>query len=193
MGPLCSANGMERSSAGCLCREFGEEKRVAQMAVLFCPRCRCEYLARVSECADCGVALVPEHALEAATQDELPDLSELQCIRAASVGWAQGLSLRLSEAGISHRIEAAAEEGAESVRGEPGATLPYGVWVRDADLPAARQVDEDFLRSQIPDLPEELSDAEPAGDDQCPACGTAVSASAEECPDCGLVLVIAGD
>ena len=39
--------------------------------VLFCPRCRCEYFGRVVECADCGVALVPEHALAASQPGEL--------------------------------------------------------------------------------------------------------------------------
>ena len=164
---------------------------MAFTAALYCPRCRCEYLGGVLECADCGVALVPEHSLEAAGRDELPPIAELSCVRAASVGWAQGLSLRLSAAGISHRIEAVPQktEG-ESVRGEPDALLPYGVWVRETDLPTAREVDEDFLRSQIPDLPEDLSAQEFGGDEQCPACGMAVSRDAEECPDCGLVLVI---
>ena len=170
------------------------ETRVALTNVLFCPRCRCEYFGRVVECADCGVALVPEHALAASQPGELPPVSELTCVRASAVGWAQGLSLRLSEAGIAHRIEAVPDEGgSESVRGEPDALLPYGVWVREEELAAAREVDEDFLRSQIPDLPEDLSAQEAVGDDQCPACGMAVSSDTEECPDCGLVLVVGGE
>jgi len=172
----------------------GRYGRVAFTGALFCPRCRCEYLGSVLECADCGVQLVSEHALEQVQHDTLPPIQELACIRAASVGWAQGLSRLLSRAGISHRIEAVPQDGeGESVRGEPDALLPYGVWVLEADLPAAREVDEAFLRSQIPDLPHDLPGPEPAGDEQCPACGTAVSSDVEECPDCGLVLVIAGD
>ncbi|NRA07664.1 MAG: hypothetical protein HRU02_05845 [Myxococcales bacterium] len=167
---------------------------MAFTGALFCPRCRCEYLRNVLECADCGVELVPEYSLEALGREEMPPIAELTCIRSASVGWAQALSQRLSEAGISHRIEAVPDEArGESVRGEPDALLPYGVWVREADLPAAREVDENFLRSQIPDLPEDLSAHEPAGDEQCPACGTAVSPNAQECSDCGLVLVIGED
>jgi len=167
---------------------------VAFTGALFCPRCRCEYLGGVLECSDCGVELVSEYALEQVQAEELPPISELACVRAASVGWAQGLSRLLSSTGIAHRIEAVPEnEEAESVRGEPGGLLPYGVWVREADLPAAREVDEAYLRSQIPDLPEDLSGPEPGGEEQCPACGTAVASDAEECPDCGLVLVIAGD
>ena len=142
-------------------------------------------------CADCGVELVPEHSLESLGRDEMPGIAELTCIRAASVSWAQALSQQLSKAGISHRIEAVPDEAeGEGVRGEPDAVLPYGVWVLEADLPAAREVDENFLRSQIPDLPEDLSAHEPVGDEQCPACGTAVSQNARECADCGLVLVI---
>ena len=164
---------------------------MAFTSALFCPRCRCEYLGNVLECADCGVELVPEHSLEALGRAEMPPIAELTCIRSASVGWAQALSQQLSKAGISHRIEAVPDEAeGEGVRGEPDALLPYGVWVLEADLPAAREVDENFLRSQIPDLPEDLSAHEPAGDEQCPACGTAVSQDAQECSDCGLVLVI---
>ena len=164
---------------------------MAFTGALFCPRCRCEYLRNVLECADCGVELVPEYSLEALGREEMPPIAELTCIRSASVGWAQALSQRLSEAGISHRIEAVPDEArGESVRGEPDALLPYGVWVLEADLPAAREVDENFLRSQIPDLPEDLSADALAGEGQCPACGTAVSQDAHECSDCGLVLVI---
>ena len=182
---------MGRSSAGFAAPRNGRSSEVAFTGALFCPRCRCEYLGSVLVCADCGVELVPEHSLESLGRDEMPGIADLTCVRAASVSWAQALSQRLAKAGISHRIEAVPDEAeGEGVRGEPDALLPYGVWVLEADLPAAREVDEDFLRSQIPDLPEDLSAHAPAGEDQCPACGTAVSQDAQECPDCGLVLVI---
>lgn len=164
---------------------------VAYGEALVCPRCRAEYLVGVLECADCGTQLVSEHGLERVGYEEIPPVSALSCVRAASVGWARGLSLQLSQAGIPHRLEAVSEEGQEeNVRGEPDALLPYGVWVLEADLLAAREVDENFLRSQIPDLPEDLGAAEMTGDDACPACGTAVAPEVQECPDCGLVLII---
>ena len=121
----------------------------------------------------------------------MPPTSELSCVRAASMGWAQGLSERLAEAGISHRIEAVrdeADDDDETLREQPNALHPYGVWVLEADLERARGIDDEFLRGQIPDLPTESPDIE-AADDCCPACGGEVPENASECPGCGLVIL----
>lgn len=155
---------------------------------VFCPECHAEYLWNATVCADCGVALVPESALGSAGQAvrDLPPVSELVCIRAAAVGWCRMLSERLIEAGISHRIEVAVDDREDDAGRRPSGTLPYGVYVRPEDEAAAVRVDAAFMRSQIPDLPDE----EASGDGgSCPACGESVSADAEECPECGLALV----
>lgn len=155
---------------------------------LVCPRCEGEYLPSARECSECGIALVPASRLAAAAAAEaMPPAAELVCVRAASVGWARALSEELSAAGISHRIEAAADDGDEegSAR-QPGVNLPYGLYVREADLEAALAIDARFMQSQIPDMPVE---AEPVDDESCPACGDPVSASDEECPGCGLALL----
>ncbi len=159
---------------------------------VFCPECRGEYLASALECVDCGVPLVPAHELGASAADALPPASELTCIRAASVGWAQALSERLARSGISHRIQAVGDdEEDDSVRRQPSHRLPYGVYVRPEDAEAAAAIDEAFFREQIPDLPEEheLSGA-PEAADGCPACGEPASPDAAECPSCGLALAV---
>lgn len=162
------------------------EDRVST-SMLYCPQCESEFLASASECVDCGVALVAD--LAAAVHDQMPPTSELSLVRAASVGWAQALSERLAEAGISHRIEAVGgDDEDETLREQPSVLLPYGVWVLEADLSRARGIDEEFLRGQIPDLPAQGSDLE-HGDDRCPACGEELSPSASECPGCGLALL----
>jgi hypothetical protein len=159
---------------------------------VFCPECRGEYLASARECVDCGVPLVSAHELGSCATEALPPASELTCIRAASVGWAQALSERLAHSGISHRIEAVGDdEEGESVRRQPSHRLPYGVYVRSADVAAATAIDEAFFREQIPDLPEGhgVSGA-PEVPEGCPACGEPAESDAAECPSCGLVLAV---
>lgn len=154
---------------------------------VFCPECRSEYVPSATRCVECDVALVAEHALGEHRPDELPPISELVCVRASAVGWAQALSERLAEAGISHRIEATSDDEDEGSVRRPGANLPYGVYVRREDVEAAAAVDAEYMQSQIPDMPDAT-----AGDvdaESCPACGAATGADANECSDCGLALL----
>lgn len=151
---------------------------------VYCPECGAEYLWSATTCAECDVALVPESALGSRAVSELPPVAELVCIRAAAVGWCQQLSERLVEAGISHRIEVASGDEHEGAARRPGATLPYGVYVRREDAAAAARVDAAFMRQQIPDLPDDFG----AETGACPGCGATAAPDAEECPECGLAL-----
>ena len=156
-------------------------------APVFCPRCGEEYLASTTECVDCGVPLVAESQLGSHAPGEMPPVSELVMVRASSVGWARNLSRLLADAGISHRIEAAGGDDEDDlVKRRPNAQLPFGVYVHPQDEAAALAIDEAHLRSEIPDLPDEMDAAADA--DTCPACGTAVSPASTECSECGLVL-----
>jgi predicted amidophosphoribosyltransferase len=145
-----------------------------------CPECRVEYLHTALECSDCHVALVAPGELPA-REERLADLRALTPIRVESGGWISRLAARLEEKRIPHRVEAAeARPGRHS-----GAQ--YALFVRAEDAEAARAVDSEILRQELPEL-SELPDATqaPVSDDACPACGSAVSADAAECPDCGL-------
>jgi hypothetical protein len=117
--------------------------------------------------------------------DELPPVAELACLRAATLAFVQGLSAQLAQAGISHRIEASSEEGEQVAPRRPGANLPYGIYVRHADVAVALEVDRDYMRQMIPDL---AHAPESTGDEACPACGTPLAPDAAECSDCGLTL-----
>jgi hypothetical protein len=117
----------------------------------------------------------------------MPPIEELVCVRAASIGWAQGLSERLAAAGISHRIEVTHDEEADGSVRRPGANLPFGVYVLPQDVAAAAEVDAAFTEYQIPDPAGEVESGE---DDACPACGAEVSAETAECPECGIVLLV---
>lgn len=156
---------------------------------LFCPSCRSEFLASATRCVECDVALVSESALGAAAAEELPAVGALVCIRAASMGWAQGLSQRLAAAGISHRIEVAHDDEEDGSVRRPGHNLPYGVYVLPADVDAATAVDAAFTEYQIPDHPGAGASLE-VSEDACPACGTEVAADVAECPECGIVLLM---
>lgn len=152
-----------------------------------CPECGEEYLPTVLRCVDCGVSLeagAPARADEA--PGELPPVAQLVLVRSSSLAIAQGLSECLSEAGITHRIQVVPDApGGGDERPRP-ASMPYGVYVREADAQEAAEVDREYLRSQLPDLP---AAAEAGAEGGCPACGAPVAADAAECPDCGLALL----
>ncbi len=157
---------------------------------VFCPECRAEYLATATVCLECDVALVAHGALCDRPVDEMPPISELTCIRASSVGWAQELSRRLGAEGISHRVEVAPDDEEDGSVRRPGANLPFGVYVRPEDVEAAAAVDAEFMQQQIPDLPNQDEDAGGELDAECcPACGSSTKGASEECPDCGLALL----
>ena len=158
--------------------------------VAICPQCKGEYLATASECVECRVALVHPEQLASAEVEDLPPASELTCIRAASVAWTRALSERLSAAGIPHRVEAIredADDDDDSVRKRPN----FRVYVHPDDSGAAAEIDADFMRSQIPDLPDGHEISGGSQDvESCPACGERVSFDTRECPGCGLMLVV---
>ena len=156
-----------------------------------CPECREEYLHSAVSCVHCDVALVLPDDLENAPESSLPPTSELHCLRACQSGWAVGLSDRLREAGIPHRVEQVASNPANR-------TQAYAVWIQPADLERARPIDEACAADQVPDFPEGYDDdyreaeAHGDGDQACPACGERVAPEHTECGSCGLFLGEAG-
>jgi hypothetical protein len=144
-----------------------------------CPECREEFVHSVAVCPDCGVALVLE--LEPAPAHVLPPASALRRVRTATASWARSFSERLSAAGIAHRIEAeppppAGERAAREER-------LLSVYVEPERLEAAARLDQEHLRAQIPDVPEDVA---PPAEDHCPACDEPADLDAPECASCGL-------
>jgi len=152
-----------------------------------CPECGEEYVSTAMLCAECRVPLVSGESRGSAPVEDLPPAAQLVCLRAATLAFARGLSEQLAHAGISHRIEAAHDEGEEVALRRPGANMPYGVYVRSEDVEAAAEVDREYMRQVIPDL--EVGAQEASGDEGCPACGAPLAPDAAECSDCGLTLV----
>jgi uncharacterized protein (UPF0212 family) len=152
-----------------------------------CPECGEEYVSTAMQCVECRVPLVSGEFRGIAPAAELPPIAQLVCLRAATLAFARGLSEQLAHAGISHRIEAAHDEGEEVALRRPGANMPYGVYVRSEDLEAAVEVDREYMRQAIPDL--EAVGQQATGEEGCPACGAPLDPDAAECADCGLALV----
>ena len=152
-----------------------------------CPRCGEEYLHTAIECVHCAVTLVLPGQLEDAPVDELPPPSELRRVRAAGAGWVVTLSEQLAEHDIPHRVESLNEAEADAQGGGAG---PYGVYVREEDLEAAKAIDSAYLKREMPDLDESAIEAGFAGADDgtCPACGDPVTSDVDECAGCGLAL-----
>jgi hypothetical protein len=76
-----------------------------QLPPKVCPECGEEYVHAASMCVHCDVALQLPSEGAGAEPEGLPPASELTLVRAASVSWVRGFSLRLAEAGIPHRVE----------------------------------------------------------------------------------------
>jgi len=151
-----------------------------------CPECGEEYVSTAMQCVECRVPLVAGESGGIAPAEELPPVAQLVCLRAATLAFVRGLSEQLAQAGISHRIEAAHDEGEEVAVRRPGGNMPYGVYGRRDDLEAAVEVDREFMRQSIPDL--EAGAAQTTGEEGCPACGAPLVPDAAECSDCGLAL-----
>jgi len=154
----------------------------------FCPSCRDEFVHAATVCAQCDVTLVLAENLSDATEPDFPPVSELVCVRVADSGWSLGLAESLREQGIPHRVGIADGGGGKQV---------YGVFVLEENLEAARRIDADHARREMPDLPEGFNPADmmtgpsaegDALEEECPACGETLDSTAPECPGCGLVL-----
>lgn len=156
-----------------------------------CPNCGSEFVARMEECIDCGTPLVvwyeelgelgrrpaPDPPPPASTADTsgVPH-GDLVPLRKADLGLLHELAERLAQRGIPTQL--GSEEGCS------GSCTPV-LLVRSQDAQAAFAVDQEFIRTLVPEgeaLPVDLSA------DRCPACGTGLGGSEAECPDCGLVL-----
>lgn len=151
-----------------------------------CPECGAEYRPEVIHCVDCrGVELVPGEAPASGPLGSFPPASELELVRVAPMAWIQTLSRELQEDGVAHRVQTASAEDAPAEQRADvfGAVQLFGLYVREADLAGAREIDATIAATL---LPEEAPPLEEGDEDTCPACGTALAPDVLECPDCGL-------
>jgi hypothetical protein len=146
-----------------------------------CPSCREEYVATVERCPACGVALVAAAEAVFGAPEALPPAAELVQVRVEHPSWIETLAEHLAAEGIPSRVELVASDR-PATRGAPA---PCALFVRPADAERARAIDAALLRSQLPDLPEDVS-SEWSEAEACPACGAALEAEAAECGGCGL-------
>ncbi len=162
-----------------------------------CPQCGGEFRMEIERCADCGVDLV-KPGEEAAGEDdpgseevpeefpeeeepeqkaptfpdpprhEIPASDDLVCLCCGPFPVLAGLSAKLDDAGIRHRMERGPYE-----RSSTSACL----YLRLEDCDAAERL-WDEARTADEDL---------AADQRiCPACGTSLPLGASDCPECDL-------
>lgn len=184
--------------------------------VKVCPECGSEFQLHMTNCLDCGTALVlpgelPDEDDENYDGEDLGDEGdepervapavegqEGVMLRSTDWQWARELAADLEEAGIPSHVSSVSA---------PGAPLRAAVWVRPEDEAAARAVDRRRYQREIPPVEGEAEEDEPApvrrkaapaapaSDDVrvCSRCGAEYQLWVERCLDCDLPLGTAAD
>lgn len=157
--------------------------------VAVCPSCGSEFQPHVTHCIDCGTQtrsswaapeLLPRTGREApgALLPPLPPEAPASMFRASSAEWVKKLEGILARNGVPCRLDVY-DPSERPLR-------TYAVWVLEADLERAAQLEQELLRIEVPDWAETSPELPSA--DQCPACGSSVFLDEPECPSCGLGL-----
>ena len=140
-----------------------------------------------SVCSDCGVPLrLASELAGPAAGAGLPAAGELVLIRAEGPAWVEALAARLRAADIPSRVEIIDPKRFGARSGLAGSAC--GLFVREADVARAREIDAIVEREQIPDLPGAAPTEGEGEGEACPACSHPITPDTTECPDCGLHL-----
>ena len=151
---------------------------------VFCPKCKVGFAPGIAVCPFCTIPLTSERDVEVEDEaGEIPEpvilddgMSSLTELRTAGVDWIHHLQDKLAEAGIPHRIE----------QFHPPRML-FSVYVRPADLPAAKDIDEKVFAVEVPDS-EGMPHVEDLDFSSCPGCGNRLGENDLKCSSCGLDL-----
>ncbi len=151
---------------------------------VYCPKCKVGFAPGIAVCPFCNIPLTSERDVEVEEEpSEIPepviledDLSSLKELRTAYVTWIHHLQDKLAEAGIPHRIE----------QPDPP-DRSFSIYVRDEDLPSAREIDDKVFAEEVPDS-EGMPHMEDLDFTSCPACGNRLGENDLKCSSCGLVL-----
>ena len=156
--------------------------------VAVCPSCGSEFQPHVTHCIDCGAETrsswaAPEMPRTRPGEPDallppLPPETPASLVRASSADWVKKLEGLLSKNGIRSRLDVY-DPSERPLR-------TYAVWVAEADLDRAAELEQELLLIEVPDWKETFPELPPA--DECPACGSPVSLDDAECPSCGLAL-----
>jgi len=154
------------------------------MNIKICPDCSTEYFSHITNCADCGTALLlPEenrNLQEERKRCKEEILANPVVIREGDLDWLNELYNLLIDASVPCVIHVD--------RCKKGCgTHPHQLLVSEPDAAKANElIEEHFMRLH----PEMQASKEIRDGGGCPACGSPVSSDTVECPDCGLRLLI---
>jgi hypothetical protein len=168
-----------------------------------CPRCRAEYRPEIETCADCGAALLrpgesPPPEVEADPDPPQPIASlapgllspeepGLVCVRIDEDEWIKMLAAALLERGLPHTVRVETSPDPQLVRkgGRFGYGWTFGLYVRERDAEAAREVERELQAAGLPEVAGRVEKGERDAH-VCPACGASLEPRDAECPACGL-------
>jgi hypothetical protein len=105
------------------------------------------------------------------------DQNELVRIASLAPQVADQFAARLAESGVHFQLEPA----------DIGRGWEVQVYVPQSEIPQARQIEAEFIRAAVPDLPPDYNPYAVTSED-CPGCGTAIVEGVAECAECGLTL-----
>jgi len=152
----------------------------------YCPKCNAEYRHTAETCSDCGITLTFEDP-----ERPIAELSPAEPFVLLEVGdpWPmRRMAEALQQSGIPSQIDSY-PPGTPLSAGPGGRygfeTPEVGIYVRPNDLPQARSVINDFVRSRMPKPPGDSS-APDSESDLCPACGSQLAPNSSSCSDCGI-------
>jgi RNA polymerase subunit RPABC4/transcription elongation factor Spt4 len=164
---------------------LGKSTLMVDSDSVVCPKCNVGFAPDTAVCPICKIPLVSEDESDELVDEfsEIPapiilddDLSSLNKLRTADVGWVHHLQDELAEARIPHCIE----------QSQPR-RMVFSVYVRPEDLPRAKEIDERVFAREVPDG-EGMSHAEDLDFSSCPGCGNRLGENDLKCSSCGLDL-----
>jgi hypothetical protein len=152
---------------------------------MYCPSCRSEYRAGFSRCAHCDVDLVAELPPEDefGSTEAMARLLADKEVQALLVG--NHVDLGEAQRFLARARIPSVMAGEASEEIDAPVHQRFFLMVAADDLERARDLVHARWREGAIAQGMLLSDEAPAAG-VCPACGAAVSLSAQECPDCGL-------
>ena len=148
---------------------------------MFCPTCRSEFRVGIVWCANCEVDLVESIPEEDPFKDVDSMAKHLEGAVLVQLIAGDQTALREVQATLASNQVATIFGQDESPSARPGR---FALLTSEEDAPRAREFLTERWQQSVNE--EGLGNSDELNADECPACGAALSETAEECAECGL-------